>query len=103
MEFRWPFDYDGEFYRVAGGRSGIRPPGGRLPIYFAGASEDAVPVSSKHADVYAFSGRALAAIAERMARVRQGAAPYGRSPRFSVSVRPIAASAEEEAWARPTG
>ena len=32
--------------------------------------------------------------------VRAAALPYGRSPRFSVSVRPIAAATEEAAWAR---
>jgi alkanesulfonate monooxygenase len=95
-----PFDYQGEFYRVAGGRSGIGPPGGSLPVYFAGASDDAVPVGGKHADVYAFWGEPLAAIADRITAVRQAAAPYGRSPRFSVSVRPIAASTEEQAWER---
>jgi alkanesulfonate monooxygenase len=59
-----------------------------------------VPVGGKHADVYAFWGEPLAAIADRITAVRQAAAPYGRSPRFSVSVRPIAASTEEQAWER---
>jgi alkanesulfonate monooxygenase len=95
-----PFDYAGEFYRVAGGRSAVRPAGGALPVYFAGASGDAVLVGGKHADVYAFWGEPLAAIAERIAAVRAAAAPYGRSPRFSVSVRPIVASTEEAAWDR---
>jgi alkanesulfonate monooxygenase len=94
-----PFDYEGQFYRVAGGLSSIRPAGGHLPIYFAGASADAVAVGAKHADVYAFWGEPLAAIAERIAAV-QAAAPDGRQPRFSVSLRPIPATTEEEAWAR---
>jgi alkanesulfonate monooxygenase len=95
-----PFDYEGRFYRVAGGQSSIRPAGGHLPVYFAGASEDAVPVGAKHADVYAFWGEPLAGIAERIAAVRAAAAPYGRQPRFSVSLRPIPAATEEEAWER---
>jgi alkanesulfonate monooxygenase len=94
------FDYDGEFYRVAGGWSAVRPEGGRLPVYFAGASDEAVQVGGQHADVYAFWGEPLAAIAARIAAVRTAAAPYGRSPRFSVSLRPIAAATEEEAWDR---
>jgi alkanesulfonate monooxygenase len=95
-----PFDYAGQFYRVSGGRSAVRPSGGRLPVYFADASAEAVAVGGRHADVYAFWGEPLAAIAERMAAVRAAAAPHGRSPRFSVSLRPIAAATEQQAWAR---
>jgi alkanesulfonate monooxygenase len=96
-----PFDYQGEFYRVAGARSSVRPPGGHLPLYFAGASADAVRVGGRHADVYAFWGEPLAAIAERMAAVRESARQAGRTiDKFSVSVRPILAATEEAAWER---
>ena len=37
-----PFDYAGEFYHVKGGLSGVRPPLGRIPVYFGGASADAI-------------------------------------------------------------
>jgi alkanesulfonate monooxygenase len=95
-----PFDYEGEFYRVRGALSAVRPAGGALPVYFAGASADAVLVGGRHADVYAFWGEPLAAIAARIADVRAAALRYGRSPRFSVSLRPIAAATEEAAWIR---
>src|SRR5580692_1753190 len=95
-----PFDYDGEFYQVKGALSSVRPAGGALPVYFAGASPEAVLVGGRQADVYAFWGEPLAAIAARIAEVRAAALPYGRSPRFSVSLRPIAAATEEAAWAR---
>lgn len=94
-----PFDHRGDFYRVAGGWSSVRPPS-LIPVYFGGASEDAVRVGGKHADVYAFWGEPLAGIAERIAQVRAAAAPYGRSPRFSVSLRPIVADTEHTAWQR---
>lgn len=94
-----PFDYEGEFYRVRQGLSSVRPDG-RIPIYFGGASEEAVRVGAKHADVYAFWGEPLAGIAERIARVRAAAAPHGRQPRFSVSLRPIPADTEQAAWER---
>ena len=42
-----PFDYDGEFYVVQGGLSGVRPPLGRIPVYFGGASADAIRVGGK--------------------------------------------------------
>ncbi|GLY85416.1 LLM class flavin-dependent oxidoreductase [Actinoallomurus iriomotensis] len=93
-----PFDYDGEFYQVRGGFTPVRPDG-RIPVYFGGASADAVRVGGKHADVYAFWGEPLAGIAERIAEVR-AAAPHGRDPRFSVSLRPIPAATEAEAWER---
>jgi alkanesulfonate monooxygenase len=94
-----PFDYAGEFYRVVGARSGLRP--GHLPVYFGGASADAVRVGGRHADVYAFWGEPLAGIRERIAEVQASAAAVGRSiDRFSVSLRPIAADTEAAAWDR---
>jgi alkanesulfonate monooxygenase len=95
-----PFDFDGEFYTVRGGWSAVRPAPGGIPVYFGGASADAIRVGGKQADVYAFWGEPLAGIAERIAEVRAAAAPYGRDPRFSVSLRPIPAATEAEAWAR---
>jgi alkanesulfonate monooxygenase len=98
-ESETPFDHDGEFYKVTGAWSSVRP-NPRIPIYFGGASEDAVRVGGKHADAYAFWGEPLEGIRQRIAEVRAAAAPYGRNPRFSVSLRPIVADSEEEAWAR---
>jgi alkanesulfonate monooxygenase len=57
-----PFDYEGEFYRVRGALSSVRPADGALPVYFAGASAEAVLVGGRQADVYAFWGEPLAAI-----------------------------------------
>ncbi|MBD0736861.1 LLM class flavin-dependent oxidoreductase [Streptomyces sp. CBMA29] len=94
-----PFDYEGEFYTVRGGYSSVRP-ADPIPVYFGGASGDAVRVGGKHADVYAFWGEPLAGIAERIRQVRAAASPYGRDPRFSVSLRPIPAATEAEAWRR---
>lgn len=94
-----PFDHDGEFYRVRAGFSAVRP-AAPIPVYFGGASEDAVRVGGRQADVYAFWGEPLAGIAERIREVRAAAAPYGRAPRFSVSLRPIPAATEAEAWER---
>ncbi|MYS19644.1 alkanesulfonate monooxygenase, partial [Streptomyces sp. DvalAA-14] len=94
-----PFDFDGEFYTVRGGWSSVRP-ARPIPVYFGGASQDAIRVGGRHADVYAFWGEPLAGIAERIRQVRQAAAPYGRDPRFSVSLRPIPAATEAEAWRR---
>ncbi|WP_331769463.1 LLM class flavin-dependent oxidoreductase (plasmid) [Embleya sp. NBC_00888] len=94
-----PFDHTGEFYTVKGALSGVRPRT-PIPIYFGGASPDAVRVGGRHADVYAFWGEPLAGIAERISQVRAAAEPYGRTPAFSVSLRPIPAETETAAWER---
>jgi alkanesulfonate monooxygenase len=96
-----PFDYEGEFYRFVGARSDVPPlQKPHPPIYFGGASGPAVTVGARHCDVYALWGEPLAAIRERIAEVRAAAAGFGRQPRFSVSVRPILAATEVEAWDR---
>ncbi|MFT8517845.1 MAG: LLM class flavin-dependent oxidoreductase, partial [Acetobacter persici] len=71
-----------------------------LPVYFGGSSVEAIDVAGKHADVYALWGETYEQVAETVARVRAAAARHGRSPRFSLSLRPILAETEEAAWAR---
>ena len=95
-----PFDFDGEFYRVRGAFSEVKPlQRPAIPIYFGGASGAALTVGARHCDVYALWGEPVAAIRESIAEVR-AAAPPGRAPRFSVSVRPILGATEEKAWTR---
>ena len=96
-----PFDHDGEFYSVRGAYSSVRPPAeAGIPLYFGGASPAAVQVGAQHADVYMLWGEPVAQVAERIAQIRSAAARHGRSVRFSMSVRPIVAGTEEEAWRR---
>jgi alkanesulfonate monooxygenase len=96
-----PFDHDGEFYRVRGAYSDVKPvTSAGIPLYFGGASAAAVGVGAEHADVYMLWGEPLAQIAQRVAEVRAAAARHGRTVRFSLSVRPIVAATEEAAWAR---
>ena len=59
-----------------------------------------VRVAAEHADVYALWGEPLAGVRERIAQVQAAAAEHGRSLRFSVSLRPIVAATEAEAWSR---
>ena len=96
-----PFDHEGEFYRVKGAVSEVKPfQQPYVPLYFGGASGPALRVGAKHCDVYALWGEPVAAVRERIAEVRAAAAPFGRNPRFSVSVRPILGATEEQAWER---
>ena len=98
-----PFDHAGEFYRVAGAFSDVKPlQRPRIPIFFGGASGAAIPVGAKHADVYMLWGEPIAAVRERMAEVR-AALPPGRAIRFSVSLRLILGETEEAAWAKAAG
>jgi alkanesulfonate monooxygenase len=94
-----PFDYDGEFYQVKGAYSIVRPDP-TIPLYFGGASPAAITVGSQHADVYMLWGEPVAQVAERIAGIKAQAARHGRSVRFSLSVRPIVAATEDDAWRR---
>jgi alkanesulfonate monooxygenase len=96
-----PVDHDGKYYRFVGASTAMRcvqQP--RIPIYFGGASDAAIAVAGKHADVYALWGETHEQVRELTARVRAAAAQQGREVRFSLSFRPILAPTEEAAWAR---
>ncbi|MGK9230904.1 LLM class flavin-dependent oxidoreductase [Inquilinus limosus] len=96
-----PFDHEGRFYRFERGFSAVksvRTP--HIPVYFGGASDAAIAVAGKHADIYALWGETHAQVRELTGRVRAAAAKHGRQLRFSLSLRPILAETEEKAWAR---
>jgi alkanesulfonate monooxygenase len=96
-----PFDHEGRFYRFEKAFSEVKPKQTpHVPIYFGGASEPALAVAGKHADVYALWGESKQQVAQQLARVRAEAAKHGRTVRFSVSFRPILAATEKAAWER---
>lgn len=96
-----PVDHDGEYYHVKGATTTTKPlQQPRIPIYFGGASDAAIAVAGKHADVYALWGETLEQTADLVARVRASAAEHERSLGFSISFRPVLAETEELAWAR---
>ncbi|MCM3310786.1 LLM class flavin-dependent oxidoreductase, partial [Streptococcus oralis] len=83
-----PFDHDGAHYRFKQGFSEVKPfQQPHVPIYFGGASEAALAVAGKHADVYALWGESLDQVRDLTTRVRAEAAKHGRQVRFSVSFR----------------
>ena len=96
-----PFDYEGEFFRMKGASSQVhcwqRP---HLPLFFGGASEIALEVGSRRADVFALWGEPRQAIRERVAEIRSRAGELGRDIKFSLSVRPILGDSEGESWRR---
>ncbi|MFT4247049.1 MAG: LLM class flavin-dependent oxidoreductase [Pseudomonas sp.] len=98
-----PFDHQGPHYRVEDNLTLVKPvQKPYLPIYFSGASDAAVEVAARHADVYMMWGEPVAQIRQRIAQVRKAAAKHDRDKhiRFSLSLRPILGATEEEAWAR---
>lgn len=96
-----PFDFDGEFFRYENAFSSVKPvTPGDIPLYFAGASPPAIEVGAVHADVYAFWGEPRAAVAGRIEIINQAAYKAGRTVRYSISLRPIIADTEDEAWER---
>jgi alkanesulfonate monooxygenase len=98
-----PFHYAGKHYAfddfVSEVRAFQQP---RIPIYFGGASDAAIRVGARHADVFALWGEPLAETAEQIARIRAAAEAAGRDepPRISVSFRPILGDTDEQAWER---
>lgn len=101
---REPFDHEGEFYRFQDAYSQARcrqQP--HVPLFFGGASDIALDVASRRADLFELWGEPRAAISQRIADVKNRVAASGRDPseiRFSLSARPILAETEEKAWER---
>jgi alkanesulfonate monooxygenase len=103
MKLAWaserPFDFAGEFYRVNGAHSDVRPLQKPHPLlFFGGASDGALDMGARHCDVYAIYAEPLNSTRERMAAFRAQAAGFGRTVGFNVSVRPIIAASEDAAW-----
>jgi alkanesulfonate monooxygenase len=103
MQLAWsnerPFDFSGEFYRVKGAHSDVRPlQKPHPPLFFGGASDGALEMGARLCDVYAIYAEPLASTRERIAQFRAQAAAFGRVPGFNVSVRPIIAASEDAAW-----
>jgi len=98
-----PFDHDGTHYRLKDNFSSVKPlQRPHLPVFFGGASDAAIRVAGKHANVYALFGETLDGVRETLDKVRASASAHGRANevRFSLSLRPILGRTEEEAWAR---
>jgi alkanesulfonate monooxygenase len=101
-----PVNHDGKYYSFADASPAVRTvQQPRIPIYFGGASDAAIEVAGKHADVYALWGETHAQVKDIIARVRAATLRH-RGPaaaaaiRFSLSFRPILAATEDAAWAK---
>jgi len=96
-----PFDFDGEFYRVRGARSALRPrTQGALPIFFAGESAAAIEAAGRYADAYVLGGNPLGQTSDLLDSVQAVAARHGRSLATGVGFRIVLGATEAEAWAK---
>lgn len=98
-----PFSLEGDFYRVQDNLTAVKPwQNRRLPVYFSGASDAAVEIAAQYADIYMMWGEPLEQVKARIAQVRKAAKKYGRDDkiRFSLSLRPVLGTTDEEAWRR---
>ena len=103
MKLAWaseaPFDFVGQFYKVSGAHSDVRPLQKPHPqLLFGGASEGALAMGVAECDVFAIYAEPLATTAERIAEFRARAAVFRRKVGFNMSVRPIIAKTEGAAW-----
>lgn len=75
----------------------VRP--GGPPLYIGGSSDAAVAITGEHIDWYLSWGEPVAAVAGKIAEVREAAARHGRSVRFGIRLHIIVRETEEAAWA----
>jgi alkanesulfonate monooxygenase len=94
-----PFDHRGEFYRVEGAYSDIKPYQQPYPrLFFGGSSEGALQMGAEHCDVFAIFGEPLAETQARLDDFRRRTAAFGRRADFNMSLRTIMADSEDAAW-----
>jgi len=93
-------DFEGRYLRVRGARNFHAPVSQPHPaLYFGGSSPAAHELAAKHVDAYLTWGEPPAAVAEKIADVRERAARHGRTVRFGVRLHVIVRETSAEAWA----
>ena len=68
------------------------------PLYFGGSSDAAHDLAAEQLDVYLTWGEPPAAVAAKIADVRERAARHGRTVKFGIRLHVIVRPTEEEAW-----
>jgi alkanesulfonate monooxygenase len=95
-----PYDYIGKHLRVRGAKL-LYPPVQRPypPLFFGGSSPEAHELAAAQLDTYLTWGEPPAAVAEKVADIRQRAARHGRTLTFGIRLHVIVRETEEAAWA----
>jgi alkanesulfonate monooxygenase len=93
-------DLDGQFHKIKGAQNFFPPVQKPYPpLYFGGSSDAAHELAGKHVDAYLTWGEPPAAVAEKIADVKEKAAKHGREVKFGVRLHVIVRETREEAWA----
>jgi len=94
-----PLDFDGQHMKVEGARL-LYPPvqNSHPPLFFGGSSPEAHELAAQQLDTYLTWGEPPAAVAEKVADLRQRAARYGRTLKFGIRLHVIVRETEEAAW-----
>jgi alkanesulfonate monooxygenase len=93
-------DYAGKHIQVQGAKL-LYPPiqQPRPPLYFGGSSDAAQDLAAEQVELYLTWGEPPAAVAEKIAQVREKAAAQGREVRFGIRLHVIVRETNDEAWA----
>ena len=93
------FDFNGRHLAVKGGKV-LYPPISKPypPVFFGGSSEAAHELAAEQLDTYLTWGEPPAAVAEKVADIRQRAAKHGRTLEFGIRLHVIVRETEDEAW-----
>jgi alkanesulfonate monooxygenase len=92
-------DYAGEHLKVQGAKI-LYPPVQRPypPLYFGGSSPEAHELAARQLDTYLTWGEPPAAVAAKVADVRERAAKHGRTLSYGIRLHVIVRETEDEAW-----
>ena len=92
-------NFEGKHLRVKGAKALYPPVQAPYPtLYFGGSSDEAIDLAAEQVDVYLTWGEPPAAVAEKIARVRERAAKAGRTLRFGIRLHVIVRDTNEAAW-----
>lgn len=92
-------DFDGQHLKVEGAKL-LYPPLQRPypPLFFGGSSPEAHELAAEQLDTYLTWGEPPAAVAEKVADIRQRAARHGRTLSFGIRLHVIVRETEDAAW-----
>ncbi|MYZ36405.1 MULTISPECIES: LLM class flavin-dependent oxidoreductase [unclassified Streptomyces] len=97
---RQRFDFEGEFYSVRNGGSGLWPRPRAELLSFGGSSPEGVALAARFAEVYAVAPGPLSVTRRRIAEARAAAAAHGRTLRIWRHLTLVLAATDEEAVER---
>lgn len=93
------FDFEGAQLKVKGSKL-LYPPVNRPypPVFFGGSSPEAHELAAEQLDTYLTWGEPPAAVAKKLADVRERAARRGRTLEYGIRLHVIVRETEDEAW-----